>query len=107
MQHPPDTTSTEKDIDAKICDLLASSNGQTDVLLFRDFKKKVDAYLETLSNSEKEIAVSILNDPEAGCPYYEETHDFNESPFDEDGRCYHGLTWDTCPCGCGEHPRPS
>lgn len=105
MQHPPD--STTNNIEATIGDLLASASGQTDVLLFRDFKEKVDAYLKTLSTSEQEIAVALLNDPEADWPYFEETHDFTKSPFDENGRCYHGLTWDTCPCGCGEHPRPS
>ncbi len=75
---------------------------QTDTLYSRAFTFKVNAWLETLNEDDKGDALNYLQSPHSEFEYHNETHDYSIEPFDSDGQCYHGLTADTCPCGCGE-----
>lgn len=83
--------------------ILANSSGQTDVLWSNDFTQQADRYLSTLSSELRESTLQVLNGDDSEYPYFHSTHDFSVEPFDEDDTCRHGLTRDTCPCGCGEY----
>lgn len=97
------TEKTSSLVEIKSClqDILRNSRGATDVLHSQAFTSEADEYLVTLSDEEREGALSLLNDKDGPFPYFHETHDFDQEPFKEDGSCRHGLDWWTCPCGCG------
>ena len=92
---------SEIEIRLKLDDILKSSCGQTDTLFSQNFTKRSDNFLETLDDKEEEKAISILNEDKY--PYFHDAHDYSTEPFDENGWCKHGLTWETCPCGCGDY----
>lgn len=95
---------TKQQLTAKFdeCQETACNEGhQTDTLFSNAVTAKIDNVLSSLTDEERELALDLL---ESGhWEYYHDTHNYDEAPFNEDGYCKHGLTWDTCPCGCGEY----
>lgn len=88
------------EIAARISELAteaASGCGCSHDWYVRQFSSMVDGYIESLPPEDRDEALRIAK-----------RHDYYAGPepefvngFDKDGYCVHGLTWQTCPCGCG------
>ena len=96
---------TKEQLAAKFdkCQESACNEGHhTEKLFSNSVTAKIDKVLSSLTVEERELALALLSES-ARWDYYHDSHNYEEAPFNEDGYWKHGLTSNTCPCGCGEY----